>query len=203
MAKLTSTEGIDYRDRLVSRSQVWWKRLIPVQAPYRFNVRRLCPGLTLEIGCGIGRNLGHLGPGRAIGVDHNAASVATARANGLEAFEPQAFRESAAAAKATFDHLLCAHVAEHMAHDDFIALVSSYLLYLKPEGTFVVITPQEKGYATDPTHVRFVDFTAIRDDLQALGFVTTFLRSFPFPRCFGRFFPYNEFVVVGRRQPNA
>ena len=53
-----STETAAYRDRLVNLSGAWWKRLVPVQAPYRFNVRRLCPGLTLEIGCGIGRNLG-------------------------------------------------------------------------------------------------------------------------------------------------
>ena len=53
---------------------VWWKKLLDVQAPYRWNLQRLKLGLTLEIGCGIGRNLMHL-KGQGIGIDHNFQSV--------------------------------------------------------------------------------------------------------------------------------
>ena len=66
------------------RSGVWWKRLLNVQAPYQWNLRRQHLGRTLDIGCGIGRNLPSLPPG-SLGVDHNATSIATARARGLHA----------------------------------------------------------------------------------------------------------------------
>lgn len=203
MEPTASTESPAYRDRLVNRSRTWWKRLLPVQAPYRFNVRRLCPGRTLEIGCGIGRNLHHLGSGRAVGVDHNAASVATATAEGLEAYLPEGFTARYGIGSPLFDHLLFAHVAEHMTSAEFQALTKVYLPYLKPTGTLVVITPQEKGYASDPTHVRFTDLAAIIDDVEALGFRSDRAYSFPFARFVGRYFPYNEFVVSARRRPGA
>lgn len=194
-----STRDIAYRDRLVTKSGAWWKRLIPVQAPYRFNVRRLCQGKTLEIGCGIGRNLSHLGVDRAIGVDHNVDSVATAKSRGLIAFAPEEFVDSRVAKLKSFDHLLFAHVAEHMTTAEFKNLVNVYTPYLKDDGTIVCFTPQERGYASDATHVRFVDFGQITHDLLALGFTPSTQFSFPFPRAAGRLFPHNEFVVVARR----
>ena len=45
-----------YADRLKARL-VWWKRALDVQAPYRWNLRRLKPGFMLDVGCGLGRNL--------------------------------------------------------------------------------------------------------------------------------------------------
>src|SRR5438477_5904865 len=104
-----STRGADYADRLVSLQQVWWKRLLPVQAPYRWNLRRLKLGSTLDVGCGIGRNLIHLG-GDGVGIDHNPSSVAVARAAGLRAFTPEEFLASPFAAPRSFDSLLVAHV---------------------------------------------------------------------------------------------
>ncbi len=198
-----STQSPEYRDRLVKQSRTWWKRLVPVQAPYRFNVRRLCPGRTLEIGCGIGRSLRHLGNGKAVGVDHNAASVATAQAAGLEAYEPKAFEARYQGLDASFDHLLLAHVAEHVSESVFMELVKTYLPYLKTSGSLVIITPQEKGYDSDPTHVRFVDFPAIQRHVDALGFKVEKSFSFPFARVVGRLFPYNEFVVSARRRPST
>ncbi len=195
-----TTKGAEYRDRLVTKSGVWWKRFIPVQAPYRFNVRRLCPGKTLEIGCGIGRNLDHLGPSQAIGVDHNPDSIATAKSRGLSAYDPRDFLASKDAKPKSYDHLLFAHVAEHLAREEFLALATEYLPYLKDGGSFVSFTPQEKGYASDQTHVRFVDFAVMKQDLEALGFVVHRQFSFPFPRSVGVVFPYNEFVVVARRR---
>src|SRR6476619_8213897 len=84
------TKGDDYTRRLEDRSGVWWKRLLNVQAPYQWNLRRQDLGRTLDIGCGIGRNLPSLPPG-SLGVDHNATSVATARARGLHAMTTDEF----------------------------------------------------------------------------------------------------------------
>ena len=90
--RTADTAGRDYAERLVRLRSVWWKQLIDVQAPYRWNIRRLKPGRTLDVGCGIGRNLRHLFP-QAIGVDHNADSVAVARASGLSAYTVAEFAD--------------------------------------------------------------------------------------------------------------
>ena len=94
-SKDTSSES--YTVRLQTRSSVWWKRLLDVQAPYRWNLRRLHLGRTLDIGCGIGRNLAISATG-SVGVDHNATSIETARAQGHEAYTLQEWEESPAAA---------------------------------------------------------------------------------------------------------
>jgi SAM-dependent methyltransferase len=190
------TAGSDYTDRLVRLQSVWWKRLIDVQAPYRWNVRRLRLGHTLDVGCGVGRNLQHLGP-VAVGVDHNPDSVATARARGLRAYTTEQFLASADAVPASFDTILLAHVMEHMDRESAVALVTGYLPFLKPRGRVVFITPQEAGYRTDQTHVRFVDFEALADLAAATGFAIARRYSFPFPRIVGKLFPYNEFVAIG------
>lgn len=192
-----ATSGRDYADRLVRLQSAWWKHIIDVQAPYRWNIRRLRLGATLDIGCGIGRNLHHLG-GAAVGVDHNADSVAVARSAGLTAYTGEEFRDSADAVKEGYDTLLLAHVVEHMDRDTAVGILRDYLMYLKPAGRVVFITPQEAGYRTDSTHVRFVDFAGGADLAAAIGFEVARSYSFPFPRMAGRFFPYNEFVMVTR-----
>ena len=80
-----STKGTGYADRLSRLSGVWWKRVFDVQRPYRWNLRRLKLGKTLDVGCGIGRNLINLGP-TSVGVDHNPHSVAIAKKKGLSAY---------------------------------------------------------------------------------------------------------------------
>src|SRR5688572_8348700 len=91
-----------YTERLRRKQNVWWKRLLDVQAPYRWNLRRLRPGLTLDVGCGIGRNLLHLG-GTGVGVDHSAHSVEACRAQGLTAYLVDEFKASEHAAPGRFD----------------------------------------------------------------------------------------------------
>jgi len=81
-------------------------------------------------------------------------------------------------------------------------LLSDYLRLLRPGGRVVLITPQERGFASDPTHVTFVNFQALRDIVEALGLVPSREYSFPFPRAFGRLFKYNEFVSISTK-PSA
>ncbi len=192
-----ATASSEYAQRLVRLRTVWWKRIIDVQAPYRWNIRRLRLGHTLDVGCGIGRNLHHLGPAAA-GIDHNADSVAIARSLGLTAYTPEEFLASADCVPASFDTILLAHVVEHMDRDAAVGLLRDYLPFLKPGGQIVLITPQEAGYRTDETHVRFADFGALADLASAIGFTITRQFSFPFPRMIGRVFPYNEFVAICR-----
>ena len=187
-----------YAERLSTKEAVWWKRWLDVQAPYRWNLRRLQPGFTLDIGCGIGRNLLHLS-GNGVGVDHNPHAIEIARARGLRAFTPDEFQSSPFNRPAHFDSLLLAHVVEHMTAGNAVNLLKAYLHALKPQGQVIFITPQELGYRSDPTHVQFMDTEALRQIAGAAGLAPSAAFSFPLPRLFGRLFKYNEFVVVAKK----
>lgn len=192
------TREESYAVRLQRLGRLRWKRRLSAQAPYRWNVRRLGLGFTLDVGCGIGRNLRHL-DGYGVGVDHNATSVRVARGSGLTAFTPDEFRASPYAVPDRFDAMLLAHVLEHLPPDDATGVVESYLPYVRSRGAVVFITPQERGYADDPTHVRFVDFDTSTQVATDLGLAVYRTYSFPLPRAAGRTFKYNEFVVVSRK----
>ena len=193
-----TTDAPAYADRLRRLEGARWKRLLDVQAPYRRNVRRLAPGRTLDVGCGLGRNLAHLG-GNGIGVDHNAAAVAECRRRGLVAYTTAELAGAPEAQLGGFDHLLFAHVLEHLVPSAARDLMATYLPYLGPDGTVIMITPQEAGQRSDPTHLTFFDFAAVRRLVEAVGLRVVEQRSFPFPRRAGRVFRHNEFVTVARR----
>ena len=193
-----ATEGADYTDRLRRIGGARWKRLLNVQAPYRWNIRRLRLGRTLDVGCGLGRNLEHL-DGNGVGVDHNASSVAHARALGLTAFTVEEFFGSEWARPDAFDSMLAAHLVEHLTDAENREILGSYLPYVRSGGRVVFITPQERGYASDATHVTFMDFAAVGKLAGDLGLTVDRDYSFPLPRAFGKLFTYNEFVVVARK----
>jgi 2-polyprenyl-3-methyl-5-hydroxy-6-metoxy-1,4-benzoquinol methylase len=171
---------------------VWWKRLLNVQAPYRWNLRRLKLGRTLDVGCGLGRNLAHL---EGVGIDSEKECVSIARARGLTVYEPHEFSEE----PESFDSLLIAHVLEHLSPADALNLVRDYLPFVKPDGRIVIITPQEWNFRSHPTHINFVDFTQIDHIAEELGLSVEKRYSFPFPRWAANIFKYNEFVVVARK----
>ncbi|GMR02603.1 MAG: hypothetical protein BMS9Abin20_0943 [Acidimicrobiia bacterium] len=189
------TEHDPYTRRLERVTGARWKQILDVQAPYRWNLQRLEPGYVLDIGCGIGRNLAHL-EGNGVGVDTSRSSVEVARERGYVAYTADEFPSSRHANDTGFDSLLFAHVLEHMPDVDATDLVRCYLRYVRRGGKVIVIVPQEAGYASDETHVNFLD----RDDVAAM-LMTCGLRvdrsySFPFPRAAGRIFRHNETVVV-------
>jgi SAM-dependent methyltransferase len=196
----STTRDSSYTDRLERLESVWWKRLLDVQRPYRWNLRRLGLGFVLDVGCGLGRNLINLGGRDAgIGVDHNPNSIAACVERGLVAFTPDDFLASPYAQAGRFDSLMLAHVLEHMPFATGQALVAAYLPYLRPGGQVALVTPQEAGYASDTTHVEFIDGSGLERMARALGLVPERGFSFPFPRPAGRVFKYNEFVLVARK----
>ena len=190
------TKSRRYTHRLATAAR--WKRWLDVQAPYRWHLRRLDLGWTADIGCGIGRNLLHLG-GHGVGVDHNPHSVALARERGCRAFTPEEFEASEHAHHGSFDSLLFAHVLEHMCLGEARALIGEYLAYLRPGGRLVLITPQEAGFASDATHVELMDFAKLEQLLTDFDLSPVRSYSFPFPRWVGRIFLHNEFVVIGSK----
>ncbi|CAN5162472.1 hypothetical protein BH09ACT5_BH09ACT5_24240 [soil metagenome] len=192
----TADQG--YADRLNRLQGKWWKKALHVQAPWRAHMRRLHLGRTLDVGCGNGRNLHYLDR-RSVGVDHNPFSIATARASGVEAYTSEEFfADAALSAPAAFDSMLLSHVIEHLSPDFARELIGSYLPSIVPGGKVVFITPQERGYASDPTHIRFADFEVLRRLADDLGLHVVRQYSFPFPRFAGRPFIYNEFVQLAR-----
>ncbi|CAN5139794.1 hypothetical protein BH20ACT5_BH20ACT5_22820 [soil metagenome] len=193
----SGTAGRDYTERLVRLQTVRWKQLLDVQRPYRWNLQRLNLGRVLDIGCGIGRNLEHL-RGNGVGVDHNVESIRIARERGLTAYTPVDFHASNRAVPAGFDSMILAHVMEHVVADVADGLVTECLPYLRPGGKVVFITPQEVGFRSDETHVRFVDLAELRRHAERAGLAVDRAYSFPLPRLAGRIFTYNEFVLVAR-----
>lgn len=192
-----STEGREYAERLRAKQHVWWKRALDVQRPYRYNLRRQHLGRTLDVGCGVGRQLGMLDPG-SVGVDHNPHSVAAAREAGLPAYTVADFLASGHANAGAFDSMLLAHVIEHLERDEALALVRSYLPFVHPGGKVMFICPQEVGYRSDPTHVRFYDGDDLVELARELGLQPGKWWSFPFPRVLGKAFIYNEVNLVSR-----
>jgi len=185
------TTGEWYTNRLQRISGRGWKRLVP--DPYRWNLRRLQLGRTLDIGCGIGRCLAFF-DGNGVGVDHNEKSVDVCRSRGFEAYTPAEFVDIDAG---LFDSLLLSHVLEHTTIDKGRELLTSYLPYLKPGGRILLIAPQMAGQKSDPTHVRFLDADALHQQIEELGGVGIKTRSFPFPKFAGGLFRYNESQAIG------
>lgn len=199
MTSPDSTEGEEYTDRLKRLELPLWKRVLDVQAPYRWNIRRLFGDReVLDVGCGIGRCLSHLAP-RGVGVDHNRTSVETCRERGLTAFTTDEFTTTEYAKPGRFGGMLAAHLVEHMPRTDAVEVLSSYVEYLADDARLVLICPQERGYASDSTHVAFTDFDGLTDVAHQLGFRGTRRQSFPLPRFAGKAFTYNEFVLVADR----
>ena len=206
MTDPTSHEGYSasiaeeaYAERLNKLQSKWWKKLLNVQLPWKLLMKRLRLGRVLDVGCGNGRNLHYVDPG-SVGVDHNAFSIQTARASGVEAYTvAEFFANESVSAPESYDSILAAHLMEHLTVQEGREVIGSYLPLLKHGGRVVFICPQERGYASDATHVLFADFAVLREQAEALGLVVERERSFPFPRFAGKPFIYNEFHVIARK----
>lgn len=194
------TTGQAYTDRLATLEQARWKQLLDVQAPYRWNLRRLlAQRRVLDVGCGIGRNLAHLGAG-SVGVDHNPHSVLTCRNRGLTAFTDEEFLASPPDQRGWFGGLLAAHLVEHLPPGGAAEVLAPYLDYLDGgRAQIVLICPQQRGFASDPTHTVYFDHGRLAQLCAELGLVVDRQFSFPFPTWMGQVFTYNEFVTVAYR----
>lgn len=193
-----ATAEVDYADRLNRLQNKRWKKVLNVQAPYRANIRRMKLGRTLDVGCGNGRNLSYL-PAGSIGVDHNAHLVQAARDRGCRAYTTdELFGDPQLSAPGSFDAILAAHLIEHLTPDEARTVMRNYLPLVRPGGRVVFITPQERGYASDPTHVAFTDQQTLLELDRDLGLEPVKQYSFPFPRIAGKAFVYNEFNHIAR-----
>jgi SAM-dependent methyltransferase len=191
-----TTASTAYSERLSQLSGARWKRVLDVQAPYRWNLNRLLGSTrTLDVGCGIGRNLVNL-PAGSVGVDHNEHSVRACRERGLTAMTSDEFLAEPPEVRGTFTGMLAAHLIEHLPADGATDVIGPYLPYLAPGATVVLICPQERGFASDATHTVFTDQSRLAQLCREMDLVVDKQFSFPLPRVTGRVFTYNEFVTV-------
>lgn len=191
------TQGEEYAARLVSLQSAAWKEKLRLLDPYSWQIKFVCKGNVLEIGSGIGRNLRSL-KGRSIGVDHNKTSVDFANEKGLKSLTSTQFLTNSEYKNQKFDTILLSHVLEHIDEETQNEIFMQYLPFLKPNARVVIICPQEVGFYSDPTHIRWVDEEILMKTLIALNCSKIKVSSFPFPRRVGTKFIYNQFVAIGQ-----
>lgn len=197
--KPNKTNQPEYCQRLLG-SDKRWKQILNVQYPYKRALEEMNLGKTLDIGCGVGRILQWLAKD-SIGVDHNPSSIEVCLSKNLNAVTSKKFDELTSSNEIklkSFDNLLIAHVLEHLEENEQKEIIESYLPFLKKNGGVLIITPQEAGHASDPTHVTFTDFKRVKEILGELNLEVTSQKTFPLPRVFGRYFKYNEFHTYAR-----
>ncbi|WP_300401938.1 methyltransferase domain-containing protein [Nocardioides sp.] len=191
-----STARPEYTARLKKLSGARWKQHLDVQAPYRWNLQRILGDRrTLDVGCGLGRNLTSLSED-SVGVDHNPSSVRACLDAGFNAMTVDSFLDSDPDALGSFDGLLAAHLVEHLPAGHAARILAPYFAYLNAGALVVLICPQERGFASDETHTVFTDHSALAALVADLGLSLVKQYSFPFARAAGRIFTYNEFVTV-------
>ena len=196
MVNLTSTD--QYSDRLTGIAQRRWKKFVGPLNPYKFHIRRISNPKVLDVGCGIGRNLDYLGRSAAVGVDHNAKSIEVARQRGFTAFSDKEFLEC----ESTFNTILFSHILEHMSSEEAYEIVGKYMNYLNPGGRLLIICPQEKGQKSDPTHVTLCDFHFLKNLIRFHNLELVSSYSFPLPKIFGKWFIYNESIIIASKALN-
>ena len=86
-----------------------------------------------------------------------------------------------------------------MTECEVAKVLDTYIRVLRPDGRVILITPQEYGYRSDPTHVQFMDFATLRNIVIEVGLLPVKQYSFPFPRILGCLFKHNEFVFVSKK----
>lgn len=196
--KIKSTQEKKYADYLINAQDKGWKNKIDVQRPYRIKLQKLSLGKTLDIGCGIGRNLKALSS-KSVGVDHNKFMIQYLNKAGYTAYTVSDFEKSKSSVVGSFDSLLFAHIIEHLSIDESKKMIRSYLKYLKLGGRVVVICPQKKGFSKDSTHVEFHTRDTISKLLSSIDLEVVKEHSFPLPELFGSIFAPNEYWVVAKK----
>lgn len=192
------TNNHEYAQRLLNLQNKNWKKASILFNPYKYHLAYISKGKTLEVGCGIGRVLSFL-PGRSTGIDHNKKAIEICKEKDLNAFTSEDFllnKES----NLKYDTLIFSHVLEHMSFQEADKILKEYLPFLKQNGRLILITPQIKGFNSDPSHVYFMK----KNDLIKLAKNNYIEKkatySFPFPDFFGKYFIYNENVFIGNKK---
>jgi SAM-dependent methyltransferase len=124
-------------------------------AGYREVVARLGPGITVDVGCGIGDETKRLtGPGRlVVGADYSAETMGAATSeHGSPGLRFAAFDGAALALRdGSVDNIVSSHIIEHFTNP--VGHVAELARVLQPDGSAYVITPNAPADFENPFHV--------------------------------------------------
>lgn len=193
-----STKKTSYAQRLNNLQNKGWKKKLQFLNPYRYHISMIAKGQVLEVGCGIGRVLSFI-PNRSTGIDHNLKAIEFCQKNNLTALSTEDFFLKYSSKKELFDTLIFSHILEHMTFKEAFELVNTYLPYLKKKGRLILITPQIKGFHSDPTHIEHMDIQTLKSLANNLDIEEIHTYSFPFLSYFGKYFIYNENIFIGNK----
>lgn len=181
-----------------------------VRGFYLRSAARLVSGPTIDFGCGIGEFLRVL-PSGSTGLEINRATVDFCRQQGLEVehydadvddWTLSALRESGR----RYRSISISHVLEHL-HDP-VGRLNALLRAARMLGVerALVIVPGRAGYASDATHLTFVDRAMLEDPRAVEGTPFSIAHSGFFPgnvRAIGDHFTHHELRTVFVAPPVA
>jgi 2-polyprenyl-3-methyl-5-hydroxy-6-metoxy-1,4-benzoquinol methylase len=164
-------------------------------------LRAFKPGMVYDIGCGFGAFLAFM---RARGLpvkgfDSNPGLVELCARKGfevtLENITCPARRYPPA------PNLICDNVLEHLSEEEIDSFFRHLDHFCEPGGNLLVIVPNRKGYASDPTHKTFVELDLIQAMARkhALHLDQYYLHPIPRAECGARYiFNMSVFVLQNK-----
>lgn len=193
-----NTKNDIYAQRLINIQNKKWKKKLTFLNPYKYHLNFICKGKVLEIGCGIGRVLNFM-PSRIVGIDHNIKAIEVCKEMKFSAFTTEEFFKTNTGHNSKYDTLLFSHILEHMSFKEANKILKEYLPFLKIGGNIILITPQQKGFNSDHTHIHPMNIYNLKKLAKNNDIKETFTYSFPLPKLFGKYFIYNENVFIGKK----
>lgn len=167
----------------------------------------LLDGPTIDFGCGVGELLRELPPG-STGLEINQATVEHCRRHGLDVMHYDALSDgwslsTLAGEGRRYRSMVISHVLEHL--DQPLVAFNSLLKAARRLGVHrvLVIVPGKVGYASDPTHLTFVDAPMLEsaDAVASTGFGHAKTQYYPLnKRAIGDIFIYHELRVLYERR---
>jgi SAM-dependent methyltransferase len=161
-------------------------------------------GPTIDFGCGAGQLLRRL-PAGSVGLEVNPYLVETLRAEGLDVRPAQGDLgdfDLPGLAAGRYLTLTISHVLEHLP--DPAAALQRLLAACARLGVrrVIAVVPGAKGYASDRTHLTFIDRNYVDRHLprRSEGFERVSLSYFPGPwEAVGRIYTFHEMMLVYHR----
>lgn len=204
----TTPESYDQRYTDYQTDRGWLRKWI--RGFYLRSAAALLRGPTIDFGCGVGEFLKML-PSGSTGLEINEATVQYCVTRGLDvvhynADDDQWAMSVLADRDGRYRSLVIAHVLEHLT--DPVGSLNALLHGAGRMGVTkaLVIVPGKKGYASDDTHLTFVDRAMLSrpEALAGTGFVLKDAHYFPGNvRSIGDVFPHHELRVVFERYDAA
>ena len=171
-----------------------------VRRAYLTKARSYVRGRALDLGCGIGELLSSL-PEGSKGLEYNRDTVQYCVEHGMDVSWYDGFADDWALGVVSrgdgFQTLIISHVLEHLA--DPMTILSKLLAAAPEKGIerLLIIVPGKAGYASDATHVTFVDEGMVRGALISSGWKPAHVQYFPGNlRRIGDRFAYHELQML-------